>query len=201
MGSLKIIAAFILGLTAALFLPFSHTIPAEQLSLAALYLLLFLVGAGIGSKKETMSMVRRIRPTLLLLPLAIATGSILFPGMVAALFLPLTFQEGAAIGAGLGYYSLSSILISQMAGETLGLIALLSNIIREIVALTATPLLVRYCGRFSGIAAGGATAMDTTLPVIVRFTGKEYALVALFSGVILTFLTPVLVTSILSCGA
>ncbi|TYT76192.1 lysine exporter LysO family protein [Desulfobotulus mexicanus] len=201
MSSFKIIAAFFAGLGCALLLPFFQKLPAETLSSMALYLLLFLVGVSIGGRRETLQMLRGIRPSLLLLPLMVASGSILAPGLVAALFLPLSFQEGAAVGAGMGYYSLSSILITKISGETLGLIALLSNIFREILALTMTPLLVRYCGRLSGIAAGGATAMDTTLPVIVRFTGKEFAIIAVFSGLVLTLCTPVLVTAILSYGA
>ncbi|MDY0163014.1 lysine exporter LysO family protein [Desulfobotulus sp.] len=202
MGSLKIIAAFFLGLLCALVFPFFQKLPADALSALALYLLLFLVGMGIGGRRETLDMLRRIRLPIVLVPLAIALGSILASGLTAAWLLPgLSFREGAAVGAGFGYYSLSSILITRISGEALGLIALLSNIFREIFALTATPFLVRWCGRLSGIAAGGATAMDTTLPVIVRFTGREYALIAVFSGLVLTLLTPVLVTALLSSGA
>jgi uncharacterized membrane protein YbjE (DUF340 family) len=36
--------------------------------------------------------------------------------------------------------------------------------------------------------------MDTTLPVIHRFSGPEYAAMGVFSGVILTILVPFLVT-------
>ncbi len=39
--------------------------------------------------------------------------------------------------------------------------------------------------------------MDTTLPVIVKFTGKDYGIIAIFSGIVLTVLVPVLVTLIL----
>ena len=40
------------------------------------------------------------------------------------------------------------------------------SIIREIFALLGAPLFVRYFGRLSPICAGGATTMDTTLPII-----------------------------------
>lgn len=201
MGSLKIIAAFLLGLICTLVLPSLRNLPTDSLSTLALYLLLFLVGMGIGGRRETLEMLRRIRLPILLIPLLIASGSILASGLAAGLLPGLSFREGAAVGAGFGYYSLSSILITRISGEALGLIALLSNIFREIFALTATPLLVRHCGRLSGIAAAGATAMDTSLPVIVRFTGREYALIAVFSGLVLTLLTPILVTFILTAGA
>jgi uncharacterized membrane protein YbjE (DUF340 family) len=77
-------------------------------------------------------------------------------------------------------------------------VALLSNIFREVATLLTTPILVRYFGKLAGIASGGATAMDTTLPVISRYSGKEYAIIALFSGIVLTILVPFLVTFILT---
>jgi uncharacterized membrane protein YbjE (DUF340 family) len=61
-----------------------------------------------------------------------------------------------------------------------------------------TPILVKYFGNLAGIASGGATAMDTTLPVITRYSGKSYAVVAVFSGIVLTILVPFLVTFILT---
>ena len=62
-----------------------------------------------------------------------------------------------AVGSGFAYYSLSSILITelkeaslgvQMATE-LGTIALIANIIREIMALLGAPLFVKYFGRLA----------------------------------------------------
>jgi uncharacterized membrane protein YbjE (DUF340 family) len=101
------------------------------------------------------------------------------------------------VGAGFGYYSLSSIFIGQISGKTLGVVALISNILREIITLLGTPLLLKFFGQLAPIAAGGATSMDTTLPVITKFTGKEYAVISVFSGVVLTMLVPFLVTFIL----
>jgi len=76
-------------------------------------------------------------------------------------------------------------------------IALLSNIIREIATLLLAPLLARYLGRLAPVAAGGATAMDTTLPIIVQVSGEEYGVMAIVSGVLLTTAVPVLVTLLL----
>jgi uncharacterized membrane protein YbjE (DUF340 family) len=39
--------------------------------------------------------------------------------------------------------------------------------------------------------------MDTTLPIITRSVGPEYALVAVLSGTVLTLLAPVFITVIL----
>ena len=84
-----------------------------------------------------------------------------------------------------------------MCNETLGVIALLSNIMRELITLLATPIFLKYFGKLAPIAAGGATSMDTTLPIITKFSGKDYAIIAIFSGTVLTILVPFLVTFIL----
>jgi uncharacterized membrane protein YbjE (DUF340 family) len=120
---------------------------------------------------------------------------------LCSLLLPsLNLREVLAVGAGFGYYSLSSIFISELHSQTLGVIALVSNILREIFTLLFVPLLVKYFGKLAGIASGGATSMDTTLPVISKYSGKEYAVISLFSGIVLTILVPFLVTFILTVG-
>lgn len=85
-----------------------------------------------------------------------------------------------------------------MRGETLGVIALLSNVMREIITLLFTPVFARYFGKLAPITAGGATSMDTTLPIITQYVGKDYAIVSLFNGVVLTILVPFIVTFILA---
>lgn len=76
----------------------------------------------------------------------------------------------------------------------MGTIALLANICREILTLLAAPLLVRWFGRLAPISAGGATTMDTTLPVITRASGQEFVVVSIFHGFVVDFSVPFLVT-------
>jgi uncharacterized membrane protein YbjE (DUF340 family) len=40
--------------------------------------------------------------------------------------------------------------------------------------------------------------MDTTLPIIVKYSGKAYAMTSVISGIVLTCLVPVLVPFILA---
>jgi uncharacterized membrane protein YbjE (DUF340 family) len=163
----------------------------------AVYVLMFLVGISIGADRSSWTVLHDMKIKIFLIPIGIIFGT-LAGTAIASLFLPgLMLREVLAVGAGFGYYSLSSIFITRMSGEVLGVTALLSNIMREIVTLVATPLLVVYFGKLAGIASGGATAMDTTLPVITRYSGKEWSIIAVFSGVILTLLVPFLVTFIL----
>ena len=195
--TLKILLCFAAGVAmgAASLVP--DALPLDRLTSWALYLLLFLVGIGMGGSPETWEMLKKTNLRILLVPAAIVVGSTLGAAAVCLIWPAIGFREAAAVGAGFGYYSLSSILITKISGETLGVIALLSNVTREILTLVLTPLLVRRFGKLAGISAGGATAMDTTLPVIVKFTGPEYAVIAIFSGVVLTLLCPFLVTAIL----
>ena len=130
----------------------------------------------------------------MLLPLLTVLGTLAGCAAVAWL-LPERHLAGClAIGSGFGYYSLSSIFITEMKGAELGTIALLANIMREIITLLCAPLLARWFGPLAPISVGGATSMDTTLPIITRAAGEEYSVVAVFHGVAVDFSVPFLVT-------
>jgi uncharacterized membrane protein YbjE (DUF340 family) len=135
---------------------------------------------------------------LMLLPLVIVVGSLVFSLLSLLILDTMHPREVLAVSSGMGYYSLSSVLISKMHGETLATIALLANLIREIITLLILPFLVKYAGKLSTIASGGATSMDTTLPVVVRFSGKEFVMISIYSGVVITFLVPLMVTFFLA---
>ncbi|MFP4516824.1 MAG: lysine exporter LysO family protein [Desulfovibrionales bacterium] len=194
--SLCILGFFAAGIAAGLFGVVPEAWSADDLALIALYVLLVFVGMGVGSDSRSLSHILKVRGKVVLVPLGIAVGSLMGAGVVA-LFLPgLNFREGMAVGAGFGYYSLSSILISQMHSQDLGVIALLSNIIREVITLVGVSLFIRL-GPLGPIASGGATAMDTTLPLISRYIPGEYTVIAVFSGLVLSLLVPLLIPMIL----
>lgn len=95
---------------------------------------------------------------------------------------PFRNRLGSAIGSGFGYYSLSSIFITEYKGAELGTIALLANISREIITDTA------------GSASAGAVVRNlapifgrrrhddgtTTLPIITRTAGQQFVVVSHF---------------------
>ncbi|MGM0498100.1 MAG: lysine exporter LysO family protein [Bacteroidota bacterium] len=169
----------------------------DQMTTYVLYALLFLVGIGVGANKNTLKILKSASWRILLIPLSVIIGTFLGT-LIYSLFDPtLSLRECWAVGAGYGYYSLSSVIIKEIAGETLGVIALLSNIIREILTLVFSPLLARAFGKLAPISAGGATSMDTTLPMITKSIGVEYAAFSVFSGLVLTLLVPFLVPLIL----
>ena len=155
----------------------------------ALWLLMLLVGISIGSDRRLGEILRTLRPRVLLLPMATTAGTFAGTALVS-LFLTYSVSECMAVGAGFAYYSLSSIFISQYKGPELGTIALISNIARELITLLLTPLLARHLGPLIPISCGGASTMDTTLPVITRYCGKEWICVSIVHAMILDFSVP-----------
>ena len=196
-GSLIILLFFVLGLIAGIYHFLPDFLIENDYSLYALYLLMFLVGIGIGSNKKSLELIKSVNFKILLVPLSVITGTYIGVSIFALLQDNLSLIDSLAVGSGFGYYSLSSVLISEVSGDVLGVIALLSNITREIITLLLTPVFARYFGKLAPIASGGATAMDTTLPVITKYIGSDYAIISVFSGVVLTILVPFLIAIIL----
>ena len=193
-GSLIIIAFFILGIVCGIM----HWLPdlkaLGNVSFLTLCALLFCVGITVGNNTTIIDTFRKLDRRLMLLPLMTIVGT-LSATAVASIGLPhRSLTDCLAIGSGFGYYSLSSIFITQYRGPELGTIALLANIIREVFTLLGAPLLVKYFGPLSPISCGGATTMDTTLPIITRTSGQDFVILSLFHGLLVDFSVPFLVT-------
>jgi uncharacterized membrane protein YbjE (DUF340 family) len=195
-GSIIIILFFSIGLIAGINGISLNFIQISDPSIYALYLLMFLVGVGIGSDSSVWNVLKKMNLKILMVPLIVIIGTLSGTYICSFFLKDISAPDCMAIGSGFGYYSLSSIIISKIRNDTLGVMALLANISREIFTLLATPLLVRYLGKLAPIASGGATSMDTTLPVIAKYSGKEYAVISVFSGVVLTILVPFIIALI-----
>lgn len=193
-GSLIILSFFATGLLLGIF----HWLPVrflnQEISFYVLCALMFSVGISIGNEPTSIRQFRNINPRILFLPLMTIAGTWIGILVVSIFIKNRSVTDCLAVGSGFGYYSLSSILITQYKGIELGTIALLSNIMREIMTLLFAPWMVKYFGKLAPISAGGATTMDTTFPVIVRNSGKEYAIVSIYQGIIVDFTVPFLVT-------
>lgn len=193
-GSLIIVGFFILGIAAGLSGMVPESIIDGDLTFYALCALLLCVGIGIGSDRNIVTKFKSLDVRMALLPLGTALGT--FAGSLVASFIlsgrsPL---DCLAVGSGFGYYSLSSIFITEYKGAELGTIALLANIIREMVTLLLSPVLAKVFGPLAPISSGGVTSMDTTLPIIMASSGEQYSAVSIFHGFILDFSIPFLVT-------
>ena len=166
----------------------------SRMSAYVLYALMFCVGVTLGNDRTLAERVRRLDPRLALLPVATAVGTLAGAALAAPLLGGWSLTDSLAVGAGFGYYSLSSIFIADLRGPELATIALLCNVMREIFTLLAVPLVARWCGPLAAVSIGGATTFDTTLPVITQAAGRPYAVVSIFHGCALDFSVPFLVT-------
>lgn len=192
-GSLIIVGFFALGVACGL----ADVLPdlsQTDISFYALCALMFCVGISVGSDPQTLNSFRALSPRLVLLPVATILGTLAGTAIISLLLQGRTLADCLAVGSGFGYYSLSSIFITEYRGAELGTVALLANICREIITLLAAPLLARRFGPLAPISAGGATTMDTTLPIITRTSGQQFVVVSIFHGFIVDFSVPFLVT-------
>lgn len=188
-----IVGAFFAGIV----LGFALELPAvnnylSSLTNYALYFTLFAVGIDLGLNKEMWKQFIIMGRFVFLAPFGVAVGSVL-AGMAAGKLLGWTAFEGGAVGAGFGWYSLSGVIISEMHSVSLGTIAFLSNVMREILSIIITPFLARGKGKLILVAPGGATTMDTTLPIIAAVGPPGIAIIAFINGVVLSALVPILV--------
>jgi uncharacterized membrane protein YbjE (DUF340 family) len=155
-------------------------------------LVVFAAGVDVGTKKSIMTKLVEYREKVLLIPLGTVLGSVLAGGLIGlALGIPL--NEAAAVASGLGYYSVSSGILTGLDGAGLGALAFIANVFRELLALIITPFVAKFISPYCAITPGGATSMDTTLGIISRSTNEEITVLAMLHGVILTVAVPILV--------
>lgn len=197
-SSFIIIAAFVVGVVAAVSELLPTWLTDGSVAMWVLYALMLQVGIGIGSDPRLKEILRSLSPRLLLLPCATIVGTMVASAAVSPLISRWSVAEVMAAGSGMGYYSLSSILITQLKEPTvgavvaaeLGTVALVANILREMLTLTLAPLMVRWFSPVAPICSGGATTMDVTLPVITQYAGREWVFVAIVHGVVVDFSVP-----------
>jgi uncharacterized membrane protein YbjE (DUF340 family) len=163
---------------------------------ASLMLLLFVMGVAFAIDKDSFSKIRRTGLKILIVPLAIALGTIL-SGVVSALILGINVVATTAVSAGYGWYTLTGPLVGQIFGAKWGALGFAANFLRELFTILTVSLMVRV-DKYAPTASGGATAMDTTLPIIVRYCGSDALITAFSSGFILSLIAPFTIMAIAS---
>jgi uncharacterized membrane protein YbjE (DUF340 family) len=175
---------------------FPNVLVTDYLLSAALYILLFVMGLTFAIDKEAVAKLKATGLKLLIVPILVILGSIL-GGLVAGLIFQLDLFGSMAVTAGYGWYTLTGPLLTQMLGTTWGALGFAANFLRELLTIVTITLLVRL-DKYAPIASGGATTMDTTLPVIVRYCGSETLITAFSSGFVLSMIAPFTVVAIAS---
>jgi len=194
-GSFVALGFFLCGVVFGWLRVFPEGMAVGEAAVWVLWLLLFLAGMTVGFDLRALGIVREMKGRILLIPLGVVAGTMagsLLGWMLLTFFYDFKLIESLAVGAGFGYYSLATVILTRLGDPMLGSVALLSNMMHEAFALILPPFLVRFTGGLGPVLAGGAAAMDTCLPVIARVSGERGAILAVFSGMCLTVTVPVL---------
>lgn len=193
-GSLIIVGFFVLGIIVGVWDVIPASFLASDVSYYALCCLMFCVGISIGCDTSILKSFRKVNPRLMLLPVMTILGTLAGCAAASLILGHRQLSDCLAIGSGFGYYSLSSIFITQYRGAELGTIALLANIFREMMALLGAPLIRKYFGKLAPISAAGVNSMDVLLPSITQYSGKDVIPIAIFHGILIDMSVPVFVS-------
>jgi uncharacterized membrane protein YbjE (DUF340 family) len=94
---------------------------------------------------------------------------------------------------------LSGPLVGQLLGAEWGALGFVVNFLRELLTITTVSVTSKG-GKYIPVAFGGATTMDTTLPVIIRYSGSEALITAFSSGFALSIMAPFAIMALASLG-
>jgi Lysine exporter LysO len=166
------------------------SLPAHEGITLTLYVLLGLVGLTIEFRRDQL---RRAWA-----PISAAFVGAVLAALVVTAWARTALGVSLAVGLSFGWYSLAGPLVSSRAGAALGLLAFLTNFLREILTMVLAPRLGSRLGGAGLAALGGATAMDTTLPFVTRYGSEESASLALASGLTLTVAAGLLLPLVLA---
>lgn len=156
----------------------------------ALIVLYICVGISQGANKEVFIYLKLIGFKIILIPAAIVFGS-LIGGIFSGIILRLPLHISTTAAAGMSFYSITGAYMTQQYGIEIGTYGFIVNIMREFLTVLTMPLLIKISPG-ALIAGGAAGDMDTMLAPITKFVGIRLSLVTLLTGMILTFVVPIL---------
>ncbi|WP_158774681.1 lysine exporter LysO family protein [Cobetia sp. L2A1] len=195
-GSLTLAVVVALGVGGGVLLGMMDVqLDTDTLAEWALYVLLALIGCQLRSSGMSLRQILLNRHGLFI-ALTVMVSS-LVGGALAAPLLEIDWNQGMAMSAGFGWYSLSGILVGDQLGPILGGATFFNDLGRELLAFLLIPLTIQ---RFTPLAIGfgGATSMDFTLPVIQQTGGVSCVPVAVVSGFLLSLASPPMIIFLLS---
>lgn len=162
-----------------------------------LCILLWFVGLDLGFEGTLFGDIKSIGLRVFAVPAATVAGT-LAASCICAGFIPVSFKEMMAIGAGFGWYTYAPGVIMNAGFATASAIAFMHNVMREVIGMVLVPTVAKRIGYVESTCLTGAAAMDVSLPIIEKSTDASTAVYALVSGGVLSILVPVLVPLIIS---
>lgn len=162
-----------------------------------LCILMVFVGLDLGLEGTVFTMIKEAGWRILVFPVACIIGTLISAGLCGMLF-KLSLPESLAIGAGFGWYSLAPGIIMEAGYLTASAISFLHNVMREIFSILLLPIIAEKLGYIEAACVPGAPAMDVCLPIINRATKGKAVTYGFITGVIMSFLVPVMVPLMLA---
>lgn len=162
----------------------------DLISTTSLVVLIFVVGMMLGNSPDvSMKSILLNREGLTLS--VIFTLSSLAGGVLLWWLWDYNLVKMLGISSGMGWYSLSSVIIARAWGPIDGSIALFVDLSRELAALVLVPVLMR---RFpaTAITQPGATSLDCSLPIIQKAGGIAVVPLTLSFGFLVNLYVPLL---------
>lgn len=199
-SSLAILLFFLLGCVGGLY--YTADFDLHLLSVDVLYVLMLLLGINLGCNQDLKGFVHQFSFKMLLVPFATMAGTFLFSAVAGFILSQWSVFDCMAVGSGFAYYSISSVLITQLKAPSIGMqlatelgtIALLANIFREMTALVGAPFIRKYFGRLAPISAAGIGSADILLASISRYSGKDAIPLAILHGILINISIPFFVS-------
>lgn len=156
----------------------------------SLYVLLALVGFDLHLTRKSLGNTWA--------PLLAAIVGAAAAGLLWSSVTGTSVAVSLATTMGFGFYTLNGPLVAARAGAALGVLAFLTNFLRENLTMLLSPWIGARVRSEGLTAMGGATSMDTTLYFVVHHGDAEGGSMALASGLVLTVLASILVPALLA---
>lgn len=150
-------------------------------------IILFVVGIQIRREGHSLLGVFK-NGTGIAVSIALIISSFLVAFLITWIF-SIPLQTSLMMSSGFGWYSLSSIVNTQLLGVYYGTITFFVDFFREIIAIMIIPILSKKLPN-GLISYSGATSIDFTLPIIRKNIGLVAVPAAISSGFISTITTP-----------
>ncbi|MFC6276315.1 lysine exporter LysO family protein [Psittacicella hinzii] len=160
-------------------------------TISNLILLFMILASGIqlGSAKYKLKEVLLNKEGFIISVLF--TLSCLVAGLVCYLITDVPLNKSLAYTAGMGWYSLSSVILANAWGPLDGSMVFFIDMARELLALVLVPLLMQRF-RCTAVTQPGATSLDCSLPIIQRSGGNGVVGLAITFGFFANLYVPVL---------
>ncbi|MEJ5272761.1 MAG: lysine exporter LysO family protein [Spirochaetota bacterium] len=166
----------------------------NSISEKVLYALLLFVGMDLG-RNFLILKKQKLKINSIFLP--VESIAITF---ISSFFFSFVFGkkliDGMIIYGGLGWYSLSSVLLSVKGLTTLSIYSFIHNVFREVIAIISAPLVARLDPNLP-ILIGGATSMDVMLPFVQKYSGHIFTLASFYSGMICSLSVSFIINSLM----